>query len=410
MSSRQLSTPANECLRASPNFSIALTLDGRPYVAKDVEPYVQYWLSERERVLLSMFSGRRGATLQNAIEACIRLRGDDSAAERRRLARAAAGMREAGVLVAADADTSRYDRRIVAAYVTHRPFPAELLQAIVGRAQVGTGTRVLDLAGGPGDLALGLAGYSGQVTLMELSRSFLAAARARAREAGVPLQTAHESCNRLVHDGGRYDLITVSQALHWLDDVMVCRGVCRVLSPQGHFMIVHSAFEVEPTHPLAFVLGHDSILGRKTPVPFAQEVQALHDRVALLLQALDARDVERADVMHETALGAAAGGRLRPAGVSVYRQRRTLGLGFLQALLTDRHLTGAGLDPTAFWADVRQRCAAATPAQLQGTHRWALLHFARQGGDAAWPSVLALPEVDITCAAPGESLAADPAA
>ena len=53
----------DERLRASPNFVLALTMDGRPYVAQETEPYVQYWLNERYRVLLSLFSGRRGATV-----------------------------------------------------------------------------------------------------------------------------------------------------------------------------------------------------------------------------------------------------------------------------------------------------------------------------------------------------------
>ena len=49
---KQKPTPAafarpTERLRASPSFVQALTLDGRPYVAKETEPYIQYWLSER---------------------------------------------------------------------------------------------------------------------------------------------------------------------------------------------------------------------------------------------------------------------------------------------------------------------------------------------------------------------------
>ena len=73
-------------------------------------------------------------------------------------------------------------------------------------------------------LALLLAAHSSQVTLMDWSRGFLQSARRRARALGRPLQTAHESCNRLVHDDGSYDVLTVCQALHWLDDVAVCRG------------------------------------------------------------------------------------------------------------------------------------------------------------------------------------------
>ena len=49
-------------LQASPTFIQARTFDGRAYVAKDAEPYTQFWLSERERVLLSLFAARGGVT------------------------------------------------------------------------------------------------------------------------------------------------------------------------------------------------------------------------------------------------------------------------------------------------------------------------------------------------------------
>lgn len=392
-------------MRASPAFSQALTLGGRPYVAKDVEPYVQYWLTERERELLAVFSQRQGRTLDDAIDACTRLRGDASPAERRRLQRAAQGMRAAGVLIATADDTSRYDRTMLRHYLRHRPFPPELVQHIIERADVGPNTRALDLAGGPGDLALSLAARSAQVTLMELSRGFVVAARSRARQAGRPLRALHESCNRLVHDGGTYELVAVAQALHWLDDVAVCKGVCRVLAPQGHFMVVHSAFEVAASHPLAHVLGHDSVLGRKAPVAFADEVQALHDRIALLLQALDAGSVERADLLHLGRVGGVAGHRLAPQGITLFEQRRPMGLGFARALLTDAHLQAAGLEPGAFWQDAQARCAASSSAQREGTHRWALLHFARHeapAGDGRHADARAQQERPIGCSAPDE--------
>jgi hypothetical protein len=53
--------------RASPSFVLALTLDGRPYVAKETEPYIQYWVSERERQLLNQFTQRGGSTLDAAL-------------------------------------------------------------------------------------------------------------------------------------------------------------------------------------------------------------------------------------------------------------------------------------------------------------------------------------------------------
>ena len=59
-------------LQASPQFVQALAFDGRAYVLQEAEPYAQYWLSERERVLLSLFSTRGGRTEESALQGWLR--------------------------------------------------------------------------------------------------------------------------------------------------------------------------------------------------------------------------------------------------------------------------------------------------------------------------------------------------
>lgn len=370
---------SSERLRASPNFALALTMDGRPYVAKDSEPYIQYWLSERERVLLGLFGARRGVTEDAAIEGYLRMTGETgAAASRQRLARAIAGMREAGVLIGARDDVSRYDKDIVEAYLTHRPFPPEITARIVADAPVTTASRVLDLAGGPGDFAVQLAAKAGAVALMELSRGFLDAAQRRAVAAGQTLELLHESCNRLVFRDDSFDVITVAQALHWLDDVMVCRGVGRVLRPGGSFFVVHGAMTLPEAHPLAWLFGAHSILGAKTPVPFAEEVAALRRRLALLFEALDTPGVDRIDLARRGGTAPC----LRPVRSTLFRQTRPIGLGFARGFLTPAHVAQSGLAPDVFWARVEADCAAATPAQLAATSDFALLQFSRDGAAA----------------------------
>src|SRR5262249_23311617 len=140
------------------------------------------------------------------------------------LTRAIGDMRESGVLIGARDDTSRYDFAIAADYVKYRPFPKSISDRIIAAGGIRAESGVLDLAGGPGDLALAMARASNDVSLMELSAGFLKAAAERASGEGLRLTTLHDSCNRLMHLGGSYDVITVSQALHWLDDVQVSRG------------------------------------------------------------------------------------------------------------------------------------------------------------------------------------------
>jgi ubiquinone/menaquinone biosynthesis C-methylase UbiE len=303
-------------------------------------------------------------------------------------------MREAGVLVSTREDTSRYDARIVQAYVTHRPFPRELSDQIIRDGAIGPASRVLDLAGGPGDLALALARASGDVTLMELSKGFVSAARRRAKEAALNLTVVHESCNRLVFNDDAYDVITVSQALHWLDDVMVCRGICRVLRRGGSFFVVHANFDVDEEHPLSFVLGRRSVLGHQPDAAFADLVQALLRRLTLLFDALDSPQVHRIDpAQHWSATGGPA--LIVPARASLFRQRRPLGPGFLRGFLTERHIDASGMTPEAFWAEVETRCAGASARALEGRFDWAVLQFTRGGPRAELGPLGELPVTEI---------------
>jgi ubiquinone/menaquinone biosynthesis C-methylase UbiE len=381
MTSRTTRSSSAERLRASPSFALAFTLDGRPYVAKETEPYIQYWLTERYRILLSMFSGRSGASAAEAIDGYFRLtrakRGD---AERKRLVKAIEDMRTGGVLIGSRDDTSRYDARMAADYLTHRPFPRELSELIIRSAPIGESSRVLDLAGGPGSLAVALAQASGDVSLMELSRGFVNAARARAKRLGVRLTTLHESCNRLMFLDEHYDVVTVSQALHWLDDVLVCRGICRVLQPGGSFFVIHSSMDLEDRHPLSPVFGNKSILGHKDPRPFAAQVQALARRLSLLFDALDAPEVHRHDPAQRR--DTSRGSRIVPAGAWLFRQQRSFDIGYARAFLTPQHIESAGHDPAAVWKELEARCAGASAQDIRGAFDWAVLQFRRGGAPA----------------------------
>ena len=441
-----------ERLRVAPGFVQAFTMDGRAYVAKDSEPYTQFWLSERERLLLAQFGRRGGATVADAAAGYGRVSATAvTPAEHKRITKTIAAMRDAGVLLAPAADTSRYDAAIAPHYIAHRPFPRELAQLIITSAGLHQGSRVLDLAGGPGDLALALAEVSDAVSLMELSRGFLAAARRRARQRGLHLVTLHDSCNRLPLRDDAFDVITVSQALHWLDDVMVCRGVCRLLADNGSFFVVHGVMEVDDAHPLAHLFGNDSILGAKPRQPFADDVKPLLRRLALLFEALDAPEVQRIDPTQRrrsqanegplpSCLTPSGGGgnaawgrsqgnagpfpsfldplggpdakrqvwgcseaalqRIGVAAVSLYRQRRPFGAGFARGFLTPAHIAVTGQVPAAFWRDVDARCAAATPAALLGTQHWAVLQFKRGAAIGAIPSPGDLTATEIGYEAP----------
>lgn len=84
------------------------------------------------------------------------------------------------------------------------PFPRELSDRIIQDSSTTATSRVLDLTGSPGDLALALAQVSDVVSLTELSKRFVSAAATPAKQRGLKLVTIHESCNRLVYDDAQY--------------------------------------------------------------------------------------------------------------------------------------------------------------------------------------------------------------
>ena len=372
---------ADERLRASASFVLSLTHDGRAYLAQDSEPYTQFWLSDRERILHSLFCGGAGANIRAATGAYFRVKGlKTTDAELKRVQCSIGELRNAGVLMAANDDPSRYTAQMVDAYVRHRPFPRALSQRMVQMAQIHKASQVLDLAGGPGDLALALAKVSDKVAMMDLSRGFVQAASRRAKRMGLALTPIHDSCNRLLSRDEEYDVVAISQALHWMDDVQICRGLCRCLKAAGSFFVVQGGFEVDDAHPLAYLLGSQSILGDKPPISFAGQAQALMRRLTLLFEALDAPALQRVDLSHRHgAMGSELPMRIVPKSATVFCQLRPMGAGFARAFLTPQHIASTGLTPGQFWPDLEQRCAGATPAQLMGRYDWSLLHFQRDG-------------------------------
>ncbi len=365
-----------EKLRASPNFALSQSADGRSFVIGEVEPYPQYWLCARERMLFALFGHKQGMVIDAAIAALMRLSAPaDTAGEQRRIVKAIAGMREAGVLIEPQAELSRYGRDMAQDYLKHRPFPPEIAQRIAELGKAGAASRMLDLAAGPGSLALELARHSPHVSMMELSRGFVAAAKAEARSRGVALATINESCNRLVQMDESFDLITISQAIHWLDDVLLVKGVCRNLARGGSFFVIHGALTLSASHPMSYILGDNTPLGNKQAGPFAENSRSLFRRVALLFEALDAPDVARHDPGHARR-GAEP---IAASGIELFQQRRPIAQGFARAFLSDAHIAALGMERAAFWQDLDRRCQCASADQLIGTMDWALLHFQRGG-------------------------------
>jgi predicted TPR repeat methyltransferase len=97
------------------------------------------------------------------------------------------------------------------------PYPPAFFATVAGELKLSRQHALIDLGTGPGLLALGFAPYVGGVTGVDPEPAMLAAARAAAARAGTALNLIESRAEDLA-DIGRFDLVTIGRALHWMDE------------------------------------------------------------------------------------------------------------------------------------------------------------------------------------------------
>ena len=123
------------------------------------------------------------------------------------------------------------------AYARWRPpYPAALLDRLLREARVGPGARLLDLATGPGRIALALAGRFDEVWAQDLEPQMIATARAAGERRGIGnVAWSVGAAEDLQAPEQAFDLITVGEALHRLDQPSIARKARGWLKPGGGF-------------------------------------------------------------------------------------------------------------------------------------------------------------------------------
>lgn len=115
-------------------------------------------------------------------------------------------------------------------------------RAWAARQAVGRpGARVLDAFAGTGLVGLRAARLGAHVTLADISTGMLAVADVRAREAGldVQLELADLASGAALVRGAPFDAVTMVFGARYLDDpVRVVRGLARLLTPGGTFVLL----------------------------------------------------------------------------------------------------------------------------------------------------------------------------
>ena len=117
-------------------------------------------------------------------------------------------------------------------------------------ANVGEGSRVLDIAGGTGDLALAFAkkvGASGQVVHTDINEAMLRTGRDRLLDAGVSLPTMVCDAEKLPFPDDHFDVVTVAFGLRNMTHKdAALKEMNRVLKPGGKLLVLEFSRVAKP--------------------------------------------------------------------------------------------------------------------------------------------------------------------
>jgi ubiquinone/menaquinone biosynthesis C-methylase UbiE len=113
------------------------------------------------------------------------------------------------------------------------PYPVAFFREVAQRLALTKRQALIDLGTGPGLLALGFADYVGRVVAVDPEPNMLAAARQAARQAGRDVMLVESNAEDLPEDIGRFDLVTIGRALHWLDESALGALFERLVAPGG---------------------------------------------------------------------------------------------------------------------------------------------------------------------------------
>jgi len=102
------------------------------------------------------------------------------------------------------------------------------------------GSRVLEIAPGPGYLAVALAGMGPyRISGLDISRSFVRIAAENAAGAGVEIDVRHGDAAHMPYGDGAFDFIVCRAAFkNFTDPVGALREMHRVLAPGGEALII----------------------------------------------------------------------------------------------------------------------------------------------------------------------------
>ncbi len=132
-------------------------------------------------------------------------------------------------------------------YAEYRPgFPASFYQRIDAITRI-RASRSLDLATGPGTVALALAALGSTVVGIDISAELVATATRVSKQRNLEdhVHFCVASAENTGLEANSFDLVTAGQCWHWFDSVAAMVETQRVLRPGGVLAIAHYSYLAE---------------------------------------------------------------------------------------------------------------------------------------------------------------------
>jgi SAM-dependent methyltransferase len=126
----------------------------------------------------------------------------------------------------------------VAYYESARPpYGAAFFEAVALELGLDGDQRLLDVGAGPGILAIGFAPYCREILGVDPEPGMVEAARAAAKRAGVAVSFIEGRFEDLAGKRGKFDIISIGRAIHWLDPEPARAALERAVAPRGRVLV-----------------------------------------------------------------------------------------------------------------------------------------------------------------------------
>jgi SAM-dependent methyltransferase len=129
------------------------------------------------------------------------------------------------------------------------PYPPSFFREVAQRLALGKQHALIDLGTGPGLLALGFAPYVGRIVGVDPEPAMLAAAKKAAERASQAFSLIQGKAEDLPDDFGRFDVVTIGRALHWMDREATLARLERLVAPEGVILVCASFSATDGQNP-----------------------------------------------------------------------------------------------------------------------------------------------------------------